>query len=367
MSTAAPSIFEWTQTLRALAGDAFDRWPHGSAPLKELDAWATIHGLDALLGWHLSKPGVPDEFTDLAKIWNDRRTRFAFVEALWLSQLNTLTQSWPDLGIESLVIKGGALALTHYFVAGTRVRGDVDLWVASANRFAAERALGDAGGATRLQASGHHIQPERNFRFALVTGINLDVDLHWAANSQPGLAAGLCFSDIYSRSLADERLGNIRMPCPVDALHIAAAHLIGHHQGDQSRLIWLLDLAKLWQAFSTNERDEVVSLAVQRGMACIVLAAMNATIAAGFNVEDWESYQPKLAIKGDKERARFLLLQAEPAWWRSLRASPLKLWPAIIRDYVWPGKIYLKAKMGHAKMWQWPWIYLRRAFVGLRK
>jgi hypothetical protein len=367
MSTASPNFLEWTHSLLALASDAFDSWPNCTAPVNELDAWAKSNGLDTLLGWHLSRPDVPDQLIGLAKTWNDRRARFAFVEALWLDQLKKLTQSWPDQGIGGLVIKGGALALTHYLTAGSRVRGDVDLWVASANRFAAERALGEAGGATRLQASGRHIQPERNFRFALVPGVNLDVDLHWAANSQPGLAAGLCFPDIYGRAVADERLGNIRMPCPVDALHIAAAHLIGHHQDDQGRLIWLLDLAKLWRTFSTNERDEVVSLAIQRRIACVVRAALNATIAAGFNLENWHSYEPKLAIKGSKERARFLLIHGESAWWRSLRASPLMLWPAIVRDYVWPGQAYLRAKMGHAKMWQWPWIYLRRAFVGLRK
>src|SRR5262249_30661127 len=74
-----------------------------------------------------------------------RARREAAVEGLRYREVTRVLGSLRKAGVTALVLKGGALAYTHYPAPYLRPRGDTDLLVKPEDRAKAREALGDLG------------------------------------------------------------------------------------------------------------------------------------------------------------------------------------------------------------------------------
>ncbi len=170
---------------------------------------------------------------------------------LYLDELGRVASRFAGQGIETIVLKGGALLLTMYPHPALRPMGDLDFLVREADvprALRAAEALGYAllrpGVAGDVFATNHEIELGRT----LEDGTRLYLEIHWRLVPRESLIRG---TDVESRSLWRDALptGDPAVPArvlaPEDALVFAALHLWRHAF---SRAIWFVDVAMLAEA-----------------------------------------------------------------------------------------------------------------------
>jgi hypothetical protein len=159
-----------------------------------------------------------------------------------------------EAGIGSLLLKGAALAYTHYAEPHLRTRCDTDVLIRPADRIGARQALERLGYERRNEIDGTLVsyQECHTKRDGAVRHV---IDLHWQVNNRQVFAQALRFDEVRARSVPVPPLGPAaRALCPTDALLLACMHRAAHlgasgTEGD--RLLWLYDIHLLATAMTS--------------------------------------------------------------------------------------------------------------------
>ena len=240
--------------------------------LDALFAQARAHGVLALLGhWPHTHRSLFDQALHMQSV-RAEYARTALLDVLHRAALSELSSAFASAAIPGLVIKGAALALSHYPSVGLRPRVDTDLFIEPAQQERAHQILLDAHWQPIASNFSALVLPERSYQKRF-SGALISLDLHWALSARPLLARALPFATLYANSVAFDDARHWRMPCAVDALLIAAVHRIGHHR-DHERYIWLYDVHLLWQAMTPHEQEQSLSRAEQAGLCAILFDAL---------------------------------------------------------------------------------------------
>lgn len=201
------------------------------------------------------------------EIWEENHKR------VLVSALDALT----EVGLTPIIMKGTALAYSHYPRPSARVRGDSDILIEEDGRTLAFQALEKAGFHRVLDAGGPTVTAEALFQKADLRGQLHDIDLHWRLNSSPVLAKLFSHAELLARSEPLEALHlAARRPGDVDALLFASVHRrlhidrpthiylngIAHPVIDS--LTWLTDIDLLFAAMTAEERSKLVERAVSK-------------------------------------------------------------------------------------------------------
>ena len=279
-------------------------------------------------------------------------------ELAWAPQLERVAGTFAQARLPWLVIKGEALARTHYPKPGMRERCDVDAWVRREDFERAGTLLESLGFAVQASATGYWSLPERCFSGPA----GLAIDLHESLFSQPLLAGVLDFATAFERSRELPGLA-ARAPCDADALLIAVLHRLAHHAGERGRLIWLHDIHLLASA-----ADEAAALARERGVAGLLAEALAAAREA-FGTAIDPSLLDSLVRAGAAEPATRLLapMSRLQRRWFDLRTMPgMRARLAMLRELALPDPRYMRERFA-ARRWQLPWAYVRRGLSGLAR
>jgi hypothetical protein len=342
-----PALARWI----AAAGAAPDPGWSGD----DLAALAA-HGMDGLAAAALEEhPGAaPPSVADAL-----RRRRAALVAAELATRpaLDEAFAALADAGLDPLLFKGEALARSHYPRAGTRVRGDADVWVAPRDFDAACTVLEGAGWRCVPAADGEWLQPERSF---LAASGPARIDLHRRLLSQPLLDRALDAAAIRARAV---RGHGVAMPAAADALLVASAHLFGHH-ADAPRAIWLFDLHRL--AADDAALDAACARAIDAGIAGIVGRGLRAARAL-FGTRLPDALLDGMDAAGATERSARVLRAQSPAARLAFDFATLPGWPARfawLRELFAPDDRWLRRQEGAGPR---PWRLLRRAWRGLAR
>jgi hypothetical protein len=262
--TALPDARE-TLLLRAALGDgpaALADWERWRALVPLDDAPGDSVGLIPLLYRNLRRLGVDAAAT--ARYAGVYRHSWAANRLAFRATAEVLA-ALGDAGIETLVLKGAALALGHYRDAGARPMSDVDVMVPRGRVAEARGVLATAGyamtGSERELALGHSVP------FVDARGRNLD--LHWHISGearQPGAdepfwraAVPLAVEGVATRALA-----------PTDLLY----HVIEHaHASNNAHLRWAADAVTVlrgggidWARLIAHARARRMVLAVRAAL-----------------------------------------------------------------------------------------------------
>jgi len=245
--------------------------------LNGLFAQARVHGVLALLGyWQHTQSTLLGHASHTQSV-HAEHAKTVLLDALHRTALAELSQALASAEIRGLIIKGAALAHSHYPSPGLRPRVDTDLFIEPAQQLQAHQILLDSGWRTVASNFSAVVLPERTYQKNF-SGAVISLDLHWALSSRPLLARALPFATLYSDSVAFDSAGHWRMPSAVDALLIAAVHRIGHHR-DQERFIWLYDVHLLWQAMTPMQQEQTLDRAEQSQLCAILWDALAASQA----------------------------------------------------------------------------------------
>lgn len=357
-------------------------WPgdEGGEEVEAFLARAEFHGVLPLLNGRLRNP-------ELAGMWptviRDRCRKEALSWAAWdLAQryeTMRLLAAFRESGVKPLLLKGAALAYSHYSNPALRPRGDVDLLVAAHDKGRTEELLGALGYARDGVPMGEFISQESSWSRVDRRGAGHTVDLHWRSNNSPILAKLLDYEEMSARAVAVSTLGpDTATPCPVHALLFACIHRAGHVNAPydvdgvrypaKERLIWLYDIHLLASQMAPIEIEEVAAIASRKRMTAIcrealmlceqrfglqVPPAVMQTLQSGDDAEPssrffrggrlFQMTGDLLALDGPGERIGWL------------------------KELAFPSVEYMHAKYP-SSIPQWlPVLYVRRAFEGIWK
>jgi Uncharacterised nucleotidyltransferase len=182
------------------------------------------------------------------------------------------------LSIDTLLLKGNALAWWAYPEPQLRSCGDVDVLVPS--REAAEqlaRALAELGYA-RPVPSGDLVAHELMCTLPVTPEWTLEIDVHWRLNNTTLFAHLFDFDALMGASIALPGLApNARGLGPVDALLHAAVHRARNlANGVGDALKWLYDVVVLTAVLGDDDWMKLVGVARQKQIAGVTLSALEA-------------------------------------------------------------------------------------------
>ena len=212
------------------------------------------------------------------------RSRLIWREMWEVQHCRLLSQVLAELdraGLQPLLMKGTALAYSHYGNPAVRARVDSDILICEGGRRRAAKALGWIGCATSLIPGDTGIS-EQIFMLNDLSGKSHDFDLHWRLNNAAVIAQLFDHRDLFDRSLAVPELGpHARRLSDLDALLYACVHRRFHLLADArpgqpplEKYIWLLDIKHLYEGLTVSEKSDFVALSVGNGIAGICAEAL---------------------------------------------------------------------------------------------
>jgi hypothetical protein len=295
----------------------------------------------------------------------------AALDMLREHELIAVLAAFAGAGVGTLLLKGAALAYSHYPEPALRTRCDVDLWIRPADHDTATHLLEGLGYRRPNAVTGTLVSYEESHS-KRAGPVDHVVDLHWQISNRQAFARAFCFEEACARAVPVPQLGaSARALCPPHALLLACMHRAAHlsSEGPEgNRLVWLYDIHLLANAMTAIEWRDFAQLCGVKEMRGISLDALTSTERAFATVLPREVLD-SLATQGavelsaaylETDRRRLLLtnLRALPTWRE--RAT-------LVRESLFPPGEYLLAKYRARSRWLLPWWYVRRAAEGMWK
>lgn len=335
------------------------------------------HGVAPLIGFLLSP--TPAWAAWPAKVCHalQRQTRLQSAwELLARDELAAVLDTLTGHGLQPLLMKGAALAYSHYPAPFLRPRTDADVLIRTADFPAAAAALTTLG-YQRIDcpalspAAAQLVSYQCAFRRPGPRNLSHVLDVHWRLNNAPAFAHALTHEELAAQAVALPALGaNGRALGPAHALLLAGLHLASHADspGETARLLWLYDIVLLTRTLTPAQWTDVTTLARARGLARACRESLAAAEAVGPRVPADALAALTVAETGaPRPLGRRLALR-----WRYLR-EVLATRPggcqqaALVWEYLFPAPAYIRAKYPDQSRWRLPLGYCHRLGEGLWK
>jgi hypothetical protein len=271
-------------------------------------------------------------------------------------------------GVALLVLKGAALAYTHYRRPYLRPRNDIDLFLRRADLGQAEEILRALDFERAVEADAELWTGQRHYVRNTPTGA-VFVDLHWKVANARAFADALTFEDAWLRSVAVPALGQFaRTLSAPDALLLACVHRVAHHQ-DRANLLWLWDIHLLASGLSAAEWEVFIDRSTRARMRLV--CARGLTLAHEcFDTAVPDTASEALEAPSDEPAAAFLrggLRQIDVA---RADLATLTTWRqrfALVREHLFPPPAYMRTKYPRCPAVLLPFAYLHRIARGAPK
>jgi len=341
---------------------------------------ARWHGVMPLLDARFAARGPGATWPEaLRQACHDDALAGAMYELAHRAELLRVLSALAAAGIEPLILKGTALAYSHYPSPALRPRSDTDLLVPAETAAEVARVLQDLGYIREVTANSEVFSCEANWHRTDELGKSHHLDVHWRSSTRPSLATTFTYGELAAGARHVPQLGPYaRAPGPADALLFACAHRAKHvntayHAGDDvrvggDRLIWLYDLHRLVLAMSPSELEAFVERATIKRFRTVCRDALERAreclatpIPAAVLIELRRPHpaEPSAGMLTERPANEFL------DFFLALDGWPTRMkW---LREVFFPAAEYMQRKYPDATHRWLPALYLRRALAGMRK
>lgn len=305
------------------------------------------------------------------------RLRTALRDRLLREELVIILDSLAAHGVDVLLLKGAALAQTVYGAVGLRPMGDQDLLVRPEDAQRAIHILSGLGYQPEgLEArAGADLVYENEVLLRKAGLVDFVVEIHWSLFDSP----------YYQRSLPMAWFWQTALPIQVEdtparvlgpeaqILHLCG-HLVLHHGGEGTRLLWLHDVAEVLVHYRDRiDWDELL----ERTQECELVLPVQQVV--GQVADEWGAPIPA------ESRQRLDALQPSAAEmqvvaWRTASQRPVaqRFWSDLASmggwrqrlHYAWiqlfPSAAYMQQRYGIRHRLLVPLYYFYRWWLGLR-
>ncbi|MGH7775212.1 MAG: nucleotidyltransferase family protein [Candidatus Binatia bacterium] len=229
-----------------------------------LEACVT-HGVALLITKQLKRTSAWEEWPPgIRAALESLVIRQAGLELLLERELVSALESLAERGVQPLILKGTALAYTHYPFLGLRPRNDTDLLIHPKNISLTEQVLAELGFQRLNMVSGSFIMHQSIYVKEDRRGVRHTYDVHWKISNPQLFADILSYDELARCAITVPGLGeNARALDAAHALLLACLHRIAHHQNSDC-LIWLYDIHLLVSQMRPEEHKAFSQLAIDK-------------------------------------------------------------------------------------------------------
>jgi len=236
-------------------------------PEVSIDEWKKLlsalrsHWITPLLYYKIGNS--PPEFHPPGEILDQMRTAFLLsrIQCLKIEkQLNEILNSFNRKGIEVIILKGPALALSIYPDPATRPYCDLDLLVREEDFIIASGLLEEIGYKSKISRFGHlkGVDCEEAFIHQRDPDKNIMVELHWDLHKFAGHKDKLNLKELFRRSIQFETPSvSFKVLDRVDTIIACVLHMTLTHSND-IRLLSVYDIALLLQKITDKHEWKIL-------------------------------------------------------------------------------------------------------------
>jgi hypothetical protein len=297
-----------------------------------------------------------------------QRRAEAILDEMQVIELNRVLAMLEARGVVALVLKGAALAHTHYEQSWLRPRLDADLLISSSQREVVSDLLRGLGYTQPPFISGELVMSQAPFTRTGAVGEEHALDVHWRLVNPPALAGLPAYEQLVSRSHTILVRGQtMRTLCPVDALLLACVHRAAHHDLADD-LLWLYDIHLVAARFVPDEWLDFATLASAHQVQALCGSGLRAAqacfqtpIPGGVmsRLESGPTEPSAVLLKKDLRPLDKLLMD--------LRALAPGGRARLIAEHLLPSARYISQKYGVRHRSLLPLFYVRRVLEGLAR
>ncbi len=363
-------------SLRHLRAGEPASWPNGQEwadPGAGEEVWSRLdyHGVamlfhgpgEALRTW-------PDAL--VARVGEEARL-MALWEATHRSALSKLVDRLGEAGIESVFLKGTAIAYSLYSDPAARRRGDSDLLIRQADLDRARAILAQEG--WYRNEDPHGLTHQEGWLFNSAGAFIHALDLHWASSDRPALQRVMPSEDVFATRRPLPRLGAYAQRCatPLIIIHEALNQkwheMRGYYQGNEKvtggrRLVWSVDFDLLATELEPADWDSLVATCDQRGVGPLVAEALRKA------ADDLGTTLPQAALAALAAQREDPAIAAysradndtEEFWLNLLHAPSWRARGALLIHRGFPPESHLRAKYSHLAGWNYRLLQVRHLF-----
>lgn len=313
-------------------------------------AAARVEELHLLLAYRLRLSSLAEELRAAA-----------LIETLRERELRSVLAGLAAAGVTAIMLKGTALARTHYPRPELRPRVDTDLMIAASDKEAVTRSLVALGYRRASEVDGDVAIGQFHFQKLDRHQLTHVLDVHWRVSNVRAFAEALTYEEMARDAVPLASLGpNGWSPSAVHGLLLACVHRVAHHN-DSGDLLWLYDVHVLARSMTAADRRQFAELAAARRMRVVCARGLRLAAEAFGDIDEaWiasfdpesDASEPSAAFVGrelrqvDILKADFLALPQ----WRE-RAQ-------LLREHLFPSSEYMREKYR-----EWPDLLLPVAYL----
>ena len=329
--------------------------------------WARTQGLLPLVAHQIlslsDRPAWAEPVVDsLAAI----RRSSAIVEELRRAELTRALGALASGGVDAIVVKGTALAYTHYPEPWLRPRRDTDLLIRDRDVAATKEMLARLGYTEPPFVTDDDLINQFQMVRTDAHGVQHALDVHWRVSNMRVFADMLRFEEAWEEAVPVPLAqgGVTRGLSPVHALLLACVHRVAHH-ADGGDLVWIYDIHLIAAGLSTEEWHRFPALALDRGMARVCRRGLDLA-REWFGTPAPPAILGDLDTAGDETSARFLggfrqidVLRSD---WARLRGWRRRA--GFLRAHLLPPPSYMQTSYGTSSRLWLPVLYVHRVVRG---
>ena len=293
----------------------------------------------------------------------------AIVSELVDAELRRVIAAIGAAGIRVVLIKGAALAYTHYRRPHLRPRSDSDLVIDEAGRDATADVLSTLGYVRSDAVDGGLITQQFQWTRVLNPGLVHAVDVHWRVFNPHLFAGVLPTASLLARAVPVPALGSHALsPCASDALLLACVHRVAHHAGEADAL-WDFDIHLVAASLGVDEASTFVTAVASSGVRAVAASTI-AGAQARFGTRLPPPMVPLLEFAADRREPTSMFLEPGRRQVDVLSSDLAALhgWRArarLLLQHLFPSPAYMRAKYGLRSQALLPLAYARRIVAGV--
>ena len=290
----------------------------------------------------------------------------AVLDAVSAAELRTLLDAMAEAGVCPIVLKGAALAFTHYDRPELRPRIDIDLMIASDASEAVARVLTGRGYHRPLEIDGKIAIGQVHFVRTDRYGVTHVIDVHWRVSNVRVFGDVLTYEELMRDAVGIPALGPHALGASsVHALLIACIHRVAHH-ADTTHLLWLFDIHLLAGSLTEADRQAFVALASAKSVRAVCARSLTLARDAFAGLDDaWidslttshASQEPTATFVGGGLRQVDIL-------WSDLGATAWGSRVQLLREHLFPPASYMRERYPGWPALLLPLAYARRIVAG---